>query len=191
MVDGLLQVTFADEKIVNAYVTEKLDDQGKQMENSSDKNTDQFSISTACKGATGISPEYDYTQLGETWSTPRIVRIPDVSETGSVVAGGINSDKYVAIMGGGMSKNDSCAGSAIFLVDLSMEDRDSPGTIFGAEVNGGPINIVDTSPAGITIGAGTTATPNGSDISNAIPAAPLVITPVSYTHLTLPTNREV
>ena len=33
------------------------------------------------------------------------------------------------------------------------------------------------SPAGITIGAGTTATPNGSDISNAIPAAPLVITP--------------
>ena len=107
MVDGLLQVTFADEKIVNAYVTEKLDDQGKQLPNDSDQNTDQFSISTACKGATGISPEYDYTQLGETWSTPRIVRIPDVTETGAVISGGINTDKYVAIMGGGMSKNDS------------------------------------------------------------------------------------
>ncbi|MDC3100472.1 PilC/PilY family type IV pilus protein [Candidatus Pelagibacter sp.] len=177
MVDGLLQVTFADEKIVNAYVTDSLDGDGNQKDNDSEKNTDQFAISTACKGATGIAPEYDYTQLGETWSTPRIVRIPDVTETGSVASGGINTDKYVAIMGGGMSKNDSCAGSAIFLVDLSMEDRDSPGKIFGAEVNGGPINIVDTSPAGITIGATTTATPNGSDISNAIPAAPLVITP--------------
>ena len=181
MVDGLLQVTFADEKVVNAYVTTKKDADGKDLPQSAqddaNTNTDQFAISTACKGATGIAPEYDYTQLGETWSTPRIVRIPDVTTTGSVASGGINTDKYVAIMGGGMSKNDSCAGSAVFLVDLSMEDRDSPGTIFGAEVNGGPINIVDTSPAGITIGAGTTATPNGSDISNAIPAAPLVITP--------------
>ena len=68
------------------------------MENSSDQNTDQFAISTACKGATGIAPEYDYTQLGETWSTPRIVRIPDVTETGAVKSGGINTDKYVAIM---------------------------------------------------------------------------------------------
>ena len=181
MVDGLLQVTFADEKVVNAYVTTKKDADGKDLPQSAqddaNTNTDQFAISTACKGATGIAPEYDYTQLGETWSTPRIVRIPDVTTTGSVASGGINTDKYVAIMGGGMSKNDSCAGSAVFLVDLSMEDRDSPGKIFGAEVNGGPINIVDTSPAGITIGAGTTATPNGSDISNAIPAAPLVITP--------------
>ena len=91
-------------------------------------------------------------------------------------SGDINTDKYVAIMGGGMSKNDSCAGSAVFLVDLSMEDRDSPGTIFGAEKMEAQLNIVDTTPAGITIGA-TTATPNGSDISNAIPAAPLVITP--------------
>ena len=191
MTDGLLKVTFAEEKIVNAYVTTiiKKDDAGNDVldENGdpvaaddqqyANQNTDQFSISTACKGATGIAPEYDYTQLGETWSTPRIVRIPDVSETGNIVSGGINSDKYVAVMGGGMSKNDSCAGSAVFLVDLSMEDRDSPGKIFGAETNGGPINIVDTSPAGFTAGANTTATPNGSDISNAIPAAPLVITP--------------
>ena len=44
-----------------------------------------LAISTACKGATGIAPEYDYTQLGETWSTPRIVRIPDVTTTGSVL----------------------------------------------------------------------------------------------------------
>ena len=81
MVDGLLQVTFADEKVVNAYVTTKKDADGKDLPQSAqddaNKNTDQFAISTACKGATGIAPEYDYTQLGETWSTPRIVRIPD------------------------------------------------------------------------------------------------------------------
>ena len=52
------------------------------QQDDANKNTDQFAISTACKGATGIAPEYDYTQLGETWSTPRIVRIPDVTTTG-------------------------------------------------------------------------------------------------------------
>ncbi len=181
MKDGLLQITFESEKIVNAYVTSLKDAAGNDLpeadQNFRNKNTDQFAISTACKGATGITPEYDYTQLGETWSTPRIVRIPNISESGGLASGGTNTDKYVAILAGGMSKNDSCAGSAIFLVDLTMDDMDNPGTIFGAEVNGGPINIVDTSPAGITVGSDTVATPNGSDISNAIPATPVVITP--------------
>ena len=36
---------------------------------------------------------------------------------------------------------------------------------------------MDTSPAGITAGATIIPTPNGSDISNAVPASPIVITP--------------
>ena len=36
---------------------------------------------------------------------------------------------------------------------------------------------VDTTPLGVSVGSTTELTPNGSDISNAIPAAPVVITP--------------
>ena len=64
--------------------------------------------------------------------------------------------------------------SALFLVNL--EDRDNPGSIFGAEENGGPISIVDD-PAGITVGDNVEPTPGGSDINNSIPSTPLVITP--------------
>ena len=48
---------------------------------------------------TGVltNPEYDYSQLGETWSDPRIFRIPNNG------AGDTNvlDDVYVAAMGGG------------------------------------------------------------------------------------------
>ena len=161
MQDGLLRVKFGNKLVINTY----------QSVNEP-RGSNQFSISTSCKGATGIVPKYDYTQLGETWSTPRIVRIPSIEGGGD-----INTDNYVAIMGGGMSKNDSCAGSAVFLVNLEEDIDGDVGTIYGAEKNGGPITIVDTTPAGITSGTSTQSTPNGSDISNAIPAAPVVITP--------------
>ena len=46
--------------------------------------------------------------------------------------------------------SDQCAGSSIFLVDLEV--LWFPGRIFGAEVNGGPITIVDTNYAGVTAG---------------------------------------
>ena len=163
MSGGLLKVQFDQKLTINANRITHVD--------GADKETNQFSVSTSCKGATGIPVEYDYTQLGETWSTPRIVRIP------SVDGGGINQDRYVAIMGGGMSKNDTCAGSAVFLVDLHLDERDKPGRIYAAVENKGPITIVDTTPDGIMVGGTKTATENGSDIVNAIPAAPVVITP--------------
>ena len=49
--------------------------------------------------------------------------------------------------------------------------------IYGSEANGGPITIIDTSPSGVSSGNDIISTPNGSDISNAIPTSPLVITP--------------
>ena len=160
MQDGLLRIVFEDKQVINTYQSD-----------AESRATNQFSIQTSCKGATGIEPKYDYTQLGETWSTPRIIRIPAID------GGDISSDRYVAVMGGGMSKNDTCAGSAVFLVNLHLDDDGNPGTIYGAEENGGSITIVDTTPLGVSVGTTTELTPNGSDISNAIPAAPVVITP--------------
>ena len=163
MKGGFLKVQFDKKLVINANRNDHVD--------GASNETNQFSISTSCKGATGIPVEYDYTQLGETWSTPRIVRIP------SVDGGGLNNDRYVAVMGGGMSKNDTCAGSAVFLVDLHLDEPETPGRIYGAIENRGPITIVDTTPDGIMVGGTMTATDKGSDIANAIPAAPLVITP--------------
>ena len=41
-----------------------------------DTATNSITIQTSCEGSGTARPEYDYSQLGETWSTPRIFRIP-------------------------------------------------------------------------------------------------------------------
>ena len=156
---AILRVTFDSIKVFNANQSE-----------TEPKVSDQISLS-ACMGASGLEPEYDYSQLGETWSTPKIIRMPTSSD------GTIDEDRYVAVLGAGMSKNDACTGSAVFLVDLEGHADGKPGRIYGADVNGGPITIVDTSPSGVTLGSTILSTPNGSDIANAIPASPVVITP--------------
>ena len=155
----MLRVTFGNVKTFNANQSAL-----------APTGTNQINIA-ACIGGSGLEPEYDYSQLGETWSTPKIIRMP-ISSNGRV-----EDDRYVAVMGAGMAKNDACAGSAIYLVDLEGHEVGKPGRIFGADVNGGPITIVDTSPNGITSGPNLIPTPNGSDISNSIPASPIVITP--------------
>ena len=157
---SVLKVTFENSKVFNANQSEI-----------EPRATNNISLS-ACIGASGLEPEYDYTQLGETWSTPRIIRMPTSSTSN------IESDRYVAVLGAGMAKNDACAGSAVFLVDLEgHDDGNGPGSIYGSETNGGPIIIVDTSPSGVTSGDEILSTPSGSNISNALPASPIVITP--------------
>ena len=157
---GLLRITFNTEKTFNV--------------NPSDAESavsNQITIA-ACLGASGTDPiGYDYSKLGETWSTPKIARIP--SGTNSTV----DQDKYVAILGAGMSKGDKCGGSALFLVDLEAHGDGLPGLLHGADANAGPIHIVDTSPRGLYFGTNIEETPNGSDIINAVPASPVVITP--------------
>ena len=142
--------------------------------------TTPFSISTSCKGA-GFSDQdmvYNYSELGETWSTPRIARIPSYDSPTNP-----SEDKYVAIFGGGMSLSDKCVGSAVFVVSLEefedKEGRTTPaGGIYGAHLNGGPISIVDTKVTGVVTTSGTQLeTVNASNITNSIPAAPVVITP--------------
>ena len=139
--EGFLHIDFGVEVIFNAGV--------------GDAETDSVLIQTSCEGSGTTLVEYDYSQLGETWSTPRIFRIPTAAGDTS-----IDNDTYVAVMGGGMGNTFICSGSNVFLVDL--EDTTNPGSIFGAEANNGPINIMDT---------------DSSDIANALPASPVVITP--------------
>ena len=117
--------------------------------------TNDFQVSTSCVADRSISKKYDYSLLGETWSAPRIFRIPAVDQgTGDLLNNGIDGDKYVAVFGAGMGNVSLCAGNAFFIVDLeagldvrhtteSLEE--GPGQIYGAEVNGGPITIIDLS----------------------------------------------
>ena len=60
-----------------------------------------------------IDAALDYRKLGETWSTPRIIRIK---------VGG--ADKWVAVFGGGYNGSVSPdVGSAIFIMDLENEGK--------------------------------------------------------------------
>ena len=143
MVDGFLKVDFGAEKTFNV--------------GTGNASTNQIILQTSCSSVGTDPVGYDYSQLGETWSTPRIFRIPAIEGDAN-----INDDKYVAVMGGGMGNTFVCSGSNVFLVNL--EDLENPGSIFGAVVNQGAISIVDT---------------DTSDIANALPTTPVVITPDS------------
>ena len=176
MFKGMLKVTFKEKLIVNPY--QKDDANPNTAEG---KLTERFNVKTSCTGGSGFNETniyYNYSQLGETWATPRIARIPSYTSPGNP-----SEDVYVAILPGGMTRNNTCAGSAVFLVALEEMDVDGvtvpAGGIYGAEPNLGPITIVDTSPDGVKVEgqADPLATPNGSNIVNAIPATPVIITP--------------
>jgi len=158
--DGKLIVTFSETKYVN--------ESGSTL--SDINSTSKFTIRTSCIAASGINPKYDYSQLGETWSAPKIFRIPSEVES---ERSELYTDRYVAVMGGGMGSADICAGSAVYIVDL-----ENNGEIYGAEANGGPITIIDTTPDGVSLADGSLEpTPHGSNIGNALPSPAIVITP--------------
>ena len=104
--------------------------------------------------ATGVKtrPEYDYSRLGDTWSSPRIMRIPN-NGAGDM---NINDDIYVAVMGGGYAGVAAGVGSNVTIVNL--EDN---GKLYKN------INIKDIGKDG--------GTDNG--IRNQVPASPVLITP--------------
>jgi len=66
---------------------------------------------------------YDYKELGETWSAPRIFRLPNSGAGDNK----IEDDIYVAVMGGGYGGRDDKVGSALFVINL--EDRVTPGKL--------------------------------------------------------------
>ena len=165
--EGLFEITFPTSKAFNPGASE--------LEQTL---TDNFFIQSSCTSTTGIPKEYDYSKLGETWSTPRIVRLPsdDPAKQNNSI-----HDKYVAIMGAGYGNNNLCAGSALYMINLDMNPDDAEGTdpaiIYGAEQNNGPLLIVDTTNEGVSGTDGNDVdTPTGSDITNAVPTNPIVIT---------------
>jgi type IV pilus assembly protein PilY1 len=77
-------------------------------------NSDENLISYPYQGWSGLPPsQYDYSKLGASWSTPRIIRIK--------VDG---ADRWVAVFGGGYNSGVAPEyGSAIFIMDLENEGR--------------------------------------------------------------------
>ena len=106
-------------------------------------------LSHSLTGVTVNDYKYDYSKLGETWSTPRIFRMPSKGHESNY-----KKDKYVAVMGGGFGS------SKLFVINF--EDENFPGSIVGSLENKGPISIIDS---------------DYSDIKNSISNTPIVITP--------------
>ncbi len=96
-----------------------------------------------------LPEEYNYKELGETWSAPRIFRLP----TDGPKDKNIQDDVYVAVMGGGYGGRDDGVGSALFVINL--QDNATPGKVEKViEVRDNP----------------------SIDIINSIPGSPVVIT---------------
>ena len=137
-------ITFATDMTYYGY------DVADDVEGSTDLSVEIDSSSNA----TGVKtrPEYDYSRLGETWSSPRIFRIPNDGR-GDL---NIEDDIYVAVMGGGYAGVAAGVGSNVTIVNL--EDN---GKLYKN------LNIKDIGKDG--------GIDNG--IRNQIPASPVVITP--------------
>jgi type IV pilus assembly protein PilY1 len=73
--------------------------------------------------SSSLPAEYDYKELGETWSAPRIFRLPNTGAGDS----NIEDDIYVAVMGGGYGGRNEGVGSALFVINL--EDSATPGKV--------------------------------------------------------------
>ena len=131
---------------------------GKEMEFDADETVGKTKNNSAIginikQGAVGTGvltdPEWDYSGLGETWSDPRIFRLPNKG-AGDNDRG---DDISAAVMGGGFAAQFSGAGSNLYVINL--QDTDDFGKIEKV------ISIEDTS---------------ASDISNAVPASVSLIT---------------
>ncbi len=118
------------------------------------KSTDDVEIkltkSAITKLSNNLPQAYDYKELGETWSAPRIFRLPNRGAGDN----DIEDDIYVAVMGGGYGGRDDKVGSAVFIINL--EDSSTPGKIEKV------INIDDD---------------KSINIVNSLPGTPVVVTP--------------
>ena len=146
---GFLTITFTSNKTYAAHTTDAVPTETSALSIAISRDK----LATIEDSGDTKSKSYlKYSLLGETWSTPRIFRMPLNAEAG------IDDDVYVMVMGGGMGSTYDGTGSNLFVI--SLEDQDDPGKII--EV----IKIHDN-PA------------NG--IGNSTPGSPVVITPDTTT----------
>ena len=119
---------------------------------------------------TELPAEFDYKELGETWSSPRILRVPN-NYTGD---NNTLDDTYVAVMGGGYGGRNDNVGSTVYVINLqdTFEDPSTGTKMYGRLYEGagntdekGIILIEDTKPAEID-----------HDIVNSVTGTPVVIT---------------
>tara|TARA_Y100000294_G_scaffold19728_1_gene16809 strand:- start:2591 stop:4198 length:1608 start_codon:yes stop_codon:yes gene_type:complete len=115
----------------------------------SDEVEIKLSRSAIASLSSNLPAEYDYRELGETWSAPRIFRLPNKGAGDNA----IHDDIYVAVMGGGYGGRDDNVGSGLFVINL--EDQIYPGKIEKY------IEIENS---------------NNLDIVNSVPGTPVVIT---------------
>ena len=84
------------------------------------ENTEMIKIKISRSAITSLSnnlpAEYDYRELGETWSAPRIFRLPNKGAGDNA----IHDDIYVAVMGGGYGGRDDNVGSGLFVINLTV-----------------------------------------------------------------------
>ena len=143
-------ITFKEERVFSLSTSEETDL----------NSSDSFRIRLPATGTE--NQQYDYSKLGETWSNPRIIRLPVDDDP--------TNDIYTAVLPGGFGKANG-VGSAVFLVNLS-DMQTSPGSL----VTAGPIEIVDLD----TTRKDETGTIIEPDIHNSILGDPIVITPDTF-----------
>jgi type IV pilus assembly protein PilY1 len=97
-------------------------------------------------------PRFDYSRLGETWSQPRIIRMPNQGAGDT----NIEDDIYVAILGGGYGAQNPEIGSGLFVINLEVEPTTG---LYGTVEKYIDIEDID-----------------GNGITNSTPALPTVIT---------------
>jgi len=142
---GYTVLTFAEDMTYYGFDVGASD----ETKGSTDLGVEIKSSSTA----TGllINPEYDYSKLGDTWSAPRIIRLPTEGRDD------VNSedDVYVAVMGGGYAAVTPGVGSNLTIVNLEK----------GVTGYGEVLKVIDIPDI------------PGNSIINAVPGSPVVITP--------------
>ena len=168
---SLATITFTEDVVVNLGEGDNKDDVEITNPDSSKTlldGSDSFSIKVPNAGTE--NPLYDYSKLGETWSTPRIFRLPIERE------GTIDQDRYVALMPAGFGRIGG-VGSAVYLIDLETMNEQTgaqyPGKI--ADGGAGLIDIVDINNEFTDIDGDF-----HDDIPNSVLGDPVLITPDTF-----------
>ena len=115
-----------------------------------DKSSDVLGVTEPLKGKF-----YDYSTLAETWSSPRIFRMPNEDAPDDNSA----DDIYVAVMGAGSNTANEFVGASVFVINL--EDVTNPGKVekkIGIVDldNNGVVSSTPATPTVVTADTGTT-----------------------------------
>ena len=158
---GMIKITFNNDKTFTASQSDAVPDDYPSSSQISFELLDltKTGLSINSKDAALPAVNYDYSLLGETWSTPRVFRLPNEGAGDT----DIEDDQYVMVMGGGMGSASRLTGSNVYVINL--EDKSA---LAGGNNEGkfGSIEKVLQIPDKLEGG-----------IYNSTPATPVVITP--------------